>query len=271
MIVIGSGVVLSPDPATNADNPVIGWHSIVTVDNVTADEEATGYPATNLANPITSAGAGWRGETAIEQYVTVLTDSGEDLDYLAVARHNFGSAAIAVSVELRADAGDPWTEVAGPIIPAHDGPLLFRFDAQPAYQVRLKLAAGDEAPRAAVMYLGEALIVQRRIYVGHTPITMGRNLTVANGRSESGAFLGRVVVGEGRSTSVSLQNLTPAWYRDEFDPFVVDAGERPFFFAWRPGEYPDEVGYCWLTSDPRPANQRNNGMLSVTLEVNGIA
>lgn len=270
-VVIGSGVVLAPNSETNADSPIIGWRNIVTIENVTADEEAAGYPATNLANPITSSGAGWRGETAIEQYVTVLTGTADDLDYVGIARHNFGSAGIAVSIEGRADSGDPYTELVAAVIPANDTPLIFRFAKQPLYQVRVKLAAGTEAPRAAVLYLGELLIVQRRLYVGHTPITLGRDIQVANGRSESGSFLGRIVLGEGRSTSVSLSNLTPDWYRDEFDPFVVAAAEAPFFFAWRPGSHADEVGYAWLTGDPRPVNQRSNGMMSVELQMAGIA
>jgi len=271
-VVIGSGVVLTPDAVTNADNPLIGWHNIATVDNLTADEEADGYPVTNLANPITSLGAGWRGETTGEQYITLLTGSAEQIDYVALARHNFGDAGIAVSVEGRAGSGDSWSELVAPRIPAGSETItLLRFVPQALYQVRVKLAAGSVIPRASVLYAGTLVIVPRRIYVGHTPITMGREVTVANGRAESGAFLGRVVIGEGRSTTILFNNLKPDWYRTYFDPFVDAAAEIPFFFAWRPGSYPTEVGFVWLTSDPRPSNQRHNGMMQVTLEVNGIA
>ncbi len=60
-VVIGAGVVLSPGTATDPNNPLVGWHSLVALDNVSADVAETGYPASNLANPVTSLGAGWRG------------------------------------------------------------------------------------------------------------------------------------------------------------------------------------------------------------------
>jgi hypothetical protein len=130
---------------------------------------------------------------------------------------------------------------------------------------------GGLAPRIAVVYVGLLLPLERNIYVGHTPITLGRMTTVINRQSESGAFLGRIVVGETRRSAVALQNLTPAWYRTYFDPFARAAQRLPFFFAWRPGDYPRECGFAWLGSDPKPANQRPNGMMQVDLDLSGVA
>jgi hypothetical protein len=93
---------------------------------------------------------------------------------------------------------------------------------------------------------------------------------ITNARSESGNFLGRIVINEMTETSVSMQNLTPDWYRSQLDPFIRASKETPFFFAWRPGDYPNEVGYAWITDDPQPSNQRSNGMMQIDFQMRGI-
>jgi hypothetical protein len=125
-------------------------------------------------------------------------------------------------------------------------------------------------PYLAVLYAGELLLLQRRIYVGHTPIKFGRRLNLANHRSIDGNFLGRIVLSEKTETSIALKNLTSTWYRNYMEPFLLAAQEIPFFFAWRPGTYPTEVGYVWLTGDPVPVNQLSNGMMQVSFDVEGV-
>lgn len=279
-IVIATGFVFGAgDNDLNADSPVIGYDNLVVSSNVTATTENPDYPASNLANPATNLI--WRsaaGSPSSPEYITVILDTPEEVDYLAIARHNFGTNFTPVSVEGLAEPdGSPldWFELVSDHLLSDNGPVIFRFTKQSLYAVRLKIhesqAAAPTSPELAVMYVGELLVLQRRIYVGHTPITYGRELQVANHRSISGAFLGRIVLSSTRKTGVNLMNLTPSWYRTYFDPFVLAAQEIPFFFAWRPGDYPLEVGFCWLTSDPRPSNQRGNGMMQVDLELEGVA
>lgn len=280
MIVISSSVVLAQGYAgggvINANNPVIGWRNLVTAGNISATSEAAGYPASNLANPSTALR--WRADdggsppSGSEQYVTVLLDTPDNVDYLAVARHNFATAQIPVSVEGLTDDGSPevWTELVADVILPDNGPVIFRFNPQPLYAIRLRMQAGTVAPFAAVVYTGLLLVLQRRIYVGHTPMPMGRTAKITNARSENGDFLGRIVLNEKTETSVSLANLTPAWVREQLNPFLRAAVEIPFFFAWRPGAYPYETGYAWLTNDPQPSNQLANGMMQVALEMAGV-
>jgi hypothetical protein len=51
---------------------------------------------------------------------------------------------------------------------------------------------------------------------------------------------------------------------------VLAARQIPFFFNWRPGDYPNESSYAWLTADPRPQNQSSNGMMQVQFDLEGI-
>jgi hypothetical protein len=259
----------------NGDNPVIGYDNLATASAISTDTAAVGFPASNLGNPATHLR--WVGEVsspAADEHITVVTATGDnrDVDYIAVARHNFGSARIPVSAEyLDQEANPPaWVELIASVLLPDDGPALFRFPPLPYAAIRLRLQPGDAAPTAAVVYAGKLLVLQRRLYVGHTPMPYGRQTKVINARSEAGHFLGRIVLNQVTTTEVKLQNLTPAWYRAFMEPFIRSAVENPFFFAWRPQSYPSEVGFGWLTSDPKPVNARPNGMMSVDLEMSGV-
>ena len=264
-LVSGGGVI-------NADNPLIGYENLVTSANVSSTTAATGFPVINLANPSTNLR--WIGETSspeADEYITLEINTAELVDYVAIARHNFATAQIAVSIEAL-DEGSPesWTEIVADVIPPNDGPLMFRFTPQAVTSIRIRMQPGSAAPTAAVVYTGALLVLQRRIYVGHTPITDGRKSKVTNAKSESGNFLGRIVLNEMTETAVDMTNLTPAWYRSYMRPFVLASKESPFFFAWRPDAYPNEVGFAWLTEDAIPSNALANGMMSINLKMNGI-
>lgn len=278
-IVISSSYVISSSVSgggiIDGDNPIIGYDNLAIAGAVSTDTEAAGFPASNLVNPSTNLR--WEGEIgspAEDEHITVVTatDDNQDVDYIAVARHNFGSAQIPVSVEyLDQDASPPaWTELIASVLLPNDGPALFRFPALPYAAIRLRLQPGTAAPTAAVVYAGKLLVLQRHIYVGHTPMPYGRMTKVTNGRSEAGHFLGRIVLNQATATDIKLQNLTPAWYRAYMEPFIAAAVENPFFFAWRPQSYPREVGFGWLTSDPKPVNALPNGMMSIEMEVSGV-
>lgn len=276
-VIVQSGVVLNPTipggGISDGDNPVIGYESRVTTSNVSATTEATGSPVKNVANPSTNLR--WEGEGGspdVDEYLTVNLDSEELVDYVAIARHNFNAAQVAVSVEYFDTVGSPteWVELIAPVIPGDDAPLLFRFEAQSFTQIRIRMQPGSAAPYVGVLYIGELLVLQRRIYVGHSPMKYNVQTNAINAQSQAGDFLGRIILSQMTSGKVSLKNLTPEWTRTHLIPFLVFARQSPFFFAWRPETYPDEVNYAWMTNDPEPQNQLPNGMMMVDLEIKGI-
>ena len=189
MIVISPSLTLVETPDINANNPVIGWRNVITIGGLTADSADPNFPVTNLANPSTALL--WRSVTTDEQYVTATFDEIDPVDYVGVARHNFGSANIPVSVEgateLNSDGDPEWFDLTDDVIPANDAPLIFRFEPQSLIAIRLRMQEGDAAPTAAVMYVGRLLVLQRRIYVGHTPLTHGVTTKAITSRSESRA------------------------------------------------------------------------------------
>ncbi len=280
-VIVSPNVVLTDGTEVNANSPIIGYQQLATVSNIESWTADADYPITNVVNPSTYEK--WIGvigsPTLDEEYITITLDTNEDVDYIAFAGHNFGSGLFPVSVEGQAtDTGSPedWIELNEPVLlGSTNEPTIFRFEAQSLYQIRIRLQASQLAtpiaPQAAVIYVGKLLIMQRRIYVGHTPITYGRDTRVLIGRSENANFLGRVILSESKQTSIEMKHITPDWYRTYMDPFVIAAKERPFFFNWRPGDYPYETGYCWTTGDIIPTNILPNGMMSFEFDVRGIA
>lgn len=269
MIVISSSVVLSPVAAevVDARNPRIGWHNLVTAENVSADEQSDGEPVVNIANPATYLR--WRGTTTAEQSVQVSLSAAVDVNYFAIAKHNLGSSGATIVFQSSTD-GVFWTNVTYPSVLNTDHVVIHEFDMVFARYFRLLILPGSEPPSISVLYLGKILVLQRRIYVGHTPLPFGRKTTVSNGRSESGEFLGRTLRRQFLESSVDLQNLTPTWYRQYLEPFIEAAITRPFFWCWRPSSYPSECGYAWLADDVKMQNARANGMVSASFHMQGV-
>jgi hypothetical protein len=272
MIIISSSLVLSQTGTEGANNPVIGWHNLANTGNVLASYNASGYPATNAANPSTDQV--WKSSnSSVGQAFNIFHDAVEQIDYVGVAQHNFGSAGISVKLQAynSLSGGNPvWFDLTSYAIPADDQPIIFRFTPQSLIGVRLNMVPDGVAPSIGVVYVGKLLVLPRPIYVGHTPITLSRDTVATTAQSQSGRFLGRVILERAVSTAVQLVQLPRGWYRDYMKPFTAFAEENPFFFAWRPQEFPDEVGYVWLTKDPKPVNSRPEGFVDVELAISGI-
>jgi hypothetical protein len=280
MIVISQSLVLNPG-AVPLNTPIFGWENLAAEGTIEATSEDTDFPAFNLTNPSTALR--WKADAAAspgfdstDQYLTVTFPTAIDLDYLAIAVHNLGTWQNTVSVEGFDDASSPsWTELVEERILANDDPVLFRFTPQPLAGVRLRIEPSPlddpDVPFLAVMHVGKLLVMPRGTHQDHTPINLNIASNVMTGKSENGNFLGRVVLSEQRSTSIAFQRLNANWYRTYMQPFIAAAKADPFFFAWKPQEFPNDVGYCWLTNDPQPTRHFDTGTMALTLNMGGVA
>lgn len=278
MIYIASDVVLADESGDFRPNgPLVGYRNLLTTTNITADEAAASFPASNLANPSTAEK--WKGLTDAEQSLTVALASPQLCDYVGLARHNLGTIGCTVKVQTSTD-GDVWTDLCDDFIPGDDAAIMVRFDQTTASYFRVLLTPDtDTVPELAVMYLGRLLVLQRNIYVGHTPITMSYAATVSVGLSESGEFLGRITRRANPANEVKQASITATWARDSLKPFYdrcqgvsVDRDAIPFFFAWRPTTFPNEVCYGWFPegSPPTVSNSRPNGMMDAGFSIQAI-
>lgn len=263
-VVISDSLVLSQAALLNPNAARLCWRTFVGSGDISTTSEEEENPATNMANPSTAFV--WRATSNAQQDIDI--DISAQIDYIGIARHNLQAVA-----EIRIQflvGGTYFTAFDWEEVPQRQVLLYLINEATPD-GVRVSIRNNPTPPSIGVIYAGVSTRLQRNIYVGHTPITLGRDVSTVGSYSENGQYLGELIRRESRSTQVQLQNLTPEWYRDELDPFIAQRPRRPAFFAWRPGKYSAEVGYVWLSGSPRPSNQRPNGMMQITMDLDGIA
>lgn len=260
MVIVGTSDNLPPFPLSHAR---IGYKSLLTTSNVTASSQAAGFPATAVVNPLTYDQ--WRPES-VPATLTCTLSSAADADYLGIAGHNLSGAV--VGVEYSFD-GSTWVELQQ-LSPADNSPIMLIFSTITALAWRLNILSATSTPQIGTIYIGEALAMQRQIYGGHSPITLSRQTETTPNRSEGGQWLGRSIVRKGVATTYEWKHLAALWYRQNFDPFVKVARTRPFFIAWYPSKYPQEIGFVWTTQDIQPQNMGINNLMSVSLNVVGL-
>jgi hypothetical protein len=261
------------------DSPLIGWHNVLTSGNAVATYQDAAFPASNVANASTYLR--WKSTSVTApQHLRFNGLVPGQIDYVAIAGHNFGSALMPVTLQGFAVDISPaaWIELVQMTTPPDDAPLIFRFPAQQVNAIRLQFGSGitsppnlSTPPQAAVAYVGQILLLERKLWIDHTPITYGRTAKIANGRSENGNFLGRIVLNERNETNVNVLHISPTHYRSDIDPFIEASKEVPFFFSWRPTTYPNEVGYAWMMNEPHVTHVSPHGLMQLELQMQGLA
>lgn len=191
------------------------------------------------------------------EWVQVDAGSAVDVDYLAIAAHNLTGRTISLQWSDNGSTG--WTTAATTAVDSSASVVLLLTSVINKRYWRL-LVSGASGMSVGVIMIGKALAVQRSINAGHSPITLSRTTVVRPAVSERGQWLGRNIIRSGLYTNIALNNLYADWYRANFDDFVEAARTEPFFFAWRPETYPDEVAFCWTTDDIAPQNVGHNRM-----------
>lgn len=271
MIITQGSLILTPAAdAPPLSHPVILWQSVVLRNQVLADTTEQGFPASEVANDATDLY--WQAADTSPQSLTFTLDHVGETDCIGIAGGNLGSANIPVSIDRRADTLDPWTELIEPEVPPDDAPAIFRLESGGAEQYRINFDTGAAPPRVAVVYIGKRLTMQRGLRVPgeYTPLRYSPRVDVANGRSQAGSRTGSIVLGEVLEGS-SEYLVSRDFWRAEVVPFLdVAKYGTPFFIADRPQSYPRDVGYCWLTSDPRPPEDLASRQVRLRLDYEGI-
>lgn len=271
-IVINSGFVLPDVDGIDARNPMIGWQNMLADEDslLSVTTEAADEPLTNLQNGATYLA--WRATTTAQQVVSVDLGVPRRVDYFGVGSHNLGTIGSSVLLQY-SDDGEAWADASPLYAPdTANGVVFTRFTARTVRYWRFIFSASATpvVVRLAVLYLGELLILQRRIYIGHAPYTFGRKTTLSQGRSENGQFLGRMVRQEFLEHTIEQKNITPEWARSKLLPFLDAARTEPFFWAWRPSQYPGECAFGWLMDDPTTTNSGPHKYMTTSLKIQSI-
>jgi hypothetical protein len=253
-IYITEALLLSQDLyGTDIDpnNPRIGWDNKLFDGSITADYEETDYPASNILNE--SLGSYWRSsDDSTTQNLSMQIDPAT-IDYCGIGGHNLAGATI--QLQRRDDPGDPWTDVGSPFIPADNQAIMIYFTAVSSssyWNIEIAPASGT-APRIASIYLGEMLTLSRKIWVGHKPSLFDKDTNFYTGDA-GGIYQGRVKEAVRHNLEFSQKQVSQSFLRNVLKPWIDVSLDRPFYFAWRPLNYPNEVVLAWLDRDIKPVN-----------------
>lgn len=250
------------------DHPRILWNDVARRRSaVVASTEVAGFEGANAFDYLTFDY--WKPST-LPATLELQLSVAEEVDSALIAAHSLGSDEC--QAKLQYHNGADWVDLTSEISPADDNVAAFLFPSVTASRFRLSVdsdASPAGQPVVGVLMIGQALALQRRIYRGHTPITMGRRTTVRPQLSEGGQWLGRSIRREGVATDIALTNLTAEWVRANLDPFIEAARTYPFGWFWRPDGYPAEVALVWTSGDIVPTNSGPRDLMSVSFAVEG--
>lgn len=193
-----------------------------------------------------------------------------NIDYVGLAGHNFGSAAISILVEYQLGAGS-WTTFASGAAPADDSPLLYLDTAVDCNRIRITLSStGTMMPQLGVVYVGTSMPMPQPVNGKYRPINMSRDTLLKAALSRGGQFLGQDYRRNGVSGEIGFQLLTASWVRSNFDAFSKAARKYPYFLAWDPLDFPNEVGYVWSEKDIVPAYMQMGSFMEVAWSMKGV-
>jgi hypothetical protein len=253
------------NPTIPLSHSRIGHQSYTRTGTVTASSAAVDFPADAPLNELTYEF--WR-PTALPATWDLDVGSEENVNYFGIAAHTLGSSGNTVSIQSSVD-NTTWDTIDS-ITPTDNSPIMFLFESVTAQYYRIEIT-GEAIPSVGVIYIGTVLEMLRPSYAGLTPISLSRDSVIRPNRSEGGQWLGRSVIRSGSSMSVNYSNLDNAWVRSTFRDFINDAVIYPFFFAWRPDNYPEDVGYVWVSEDIKPSNSGTRDLMNVSIQMSGLS
>lgn len=234
-------------------------------DDVTASGDSTEYPKDAPLRPETWEF--WRPPALPATWVLEF-NATRAIDYVGIV-HNLASCAASVLVETQLGAG-AWVTFATDTAPGDNTPLLFLGESTSCSRIRLTITGGSIMPSISVVYVGEALAMERAVSGPYRPINMARETVLQASMSRGGHYLGQDYRRNSVAGQISFSKLSAAWIRSDFEPFAKAARKRPYFLAWNPGEFPLEVGYVWTEDDIVPEYENIVDNMRVSWQARGI-
>lgn len=203
--------------------------------------------------------------------VSYTMPANSNIDTICVGAHNLSSGNYTVDAYYRDTIGG--TLIAfDTITPTNDNAIMFHINsAVSARVIEVHITNGAGAVFIGSIYAGVALQMQRPFFVGHTPAVLARKADYFSSMSESGNFIGVEVRRRAIESGASWANLSDAWYRSYFVPFLDSAEVIPFYFAWNLLEHPTDVAYCKNITNVSPSYSGTRDLMTVDIPLVGIA
>ena len=162
-----------------------------------------------------------------------------------------------------------YTTFATALTPTDTSPIMLLDSTKAARYWRISVAS---PVTIAVVYIGQVLEFERPFFDGHSPMPLSRMVERTSSMTRGGQFVGQDVIRRGTMTNVAVNNLTPSWYRSNFDPLVRHLETKPVFFAWNLLKAQSDVSYAGSADPIQPAlvSQTPGGRISVSMSLRGL-
>lgn len=250
------------NPTIPLNHSRIGHQTYTRGGSAVASSAETNFPADAPLNELTYEY--WR-PTALPADWTLDAGSSVSANYVGIASHTLKGNTITIQ---GSNDNSTYTDIDS-LIATDNSQIMFLF-APVSYRYWRLHIVGSTIPSVGVVYVGTTLDMLRPYYAGITPISLSNDVVIRPNRSDGGQWLGRSVIRSGSSMSAEFKNLDNAWVRTSFKDFMNDAISYPFFFAWRPDNYPEDVGYVWVTESIKPSNMGIRDLMQVSFSMNGL-
>lgn len=190
--------------------------------------------------------------------------SAKDVDCVALLGDFSG---VQITVEYSTN-DSTWTTFATAETGTAD-PIIFLDSTKTARYWRVSF---DAAANLTVAYICEVLEMQRPFFGGVTPTILSRQTAIRSSKSRGGQFIDQDIIASGYGSEWAWDNLTPSWYRTNFEPLVEHLRTRPAFWCWNLDGYADDIVYGWVNSDIAPSQQAktSGGRYAVNLGITAV-
>lgn len=215
----------------------------------------------------------WKPQNTGDGGFTMVRLDGVAVDSIGIAGHNMNTQQITFSLE--AWDGAAFNSVFAPFIPSSDAPFLKQFTPTIATLNLFRLLTnqpngGGDTAEIAVARVGPAYTLTQPIGLPMTPTPLAYDDQVLDTARDTRQWGGRFKQFERIKTALRQVNMDPTHARGPWLDFMEHARLNPFFFAWDPVAFPDEVAYCWLSKMQR-GRQTGTFLIGSNQEIEGFA
>lgn len=247
-------------PLTRA---MIGYESHargLTAASVTVSSEAADFPRDAPLRPETWEA--WK-PTAVGATWQVDLGSAQEFNYVGILGSDSN-----VQVEISTDAS-VWRWVVGNV-DLDLYPSAATFIVFPLASARFLRLTLDAIGLVNSVYVGNVLVMEKHVTPGHMPLNLARETELTTTMSRSGQMLGQTIRRMGFRAPIAFSKLTPSWIRTNFQPFVLAARQYPYFTAWNPSEFPEDVAYGWTEEDIKTPYAGDVPMVDIAWNIVGF-
>ena len=262
-----TALAAEPGDFINPNSPRIGIENLSNKSNITTlSTTLATNPGWLTATPSTAER--WKSGAAT-YHVWIAEIGGQVFDYVGIAAHR---GLVGQTIEIAYKVGAAASVIIyGPKMVTRQEPIFIIVPPVGADQVFVRIYGLIAFEfEIGIINVGNTVALPRNIYVDHTPINLGRKTSRLVSNSDNGQFLGQISLKSSTQSAVAMSNIPPDYYRTTiYERFSLPAETLPFFWAWRPYSYPNEVGFCWLNDDVNVNNSMANGYMSMNFSMTG--